>query len=402
MQRHALLMYTSCGWFFDELSGIETVQVLQYAGRAIQLAEEVSGLELEEEFLARLERAKSNIPAHRNGRIVYEKFVRPARLDLAKVAAHYAVSSLFEDYPTDARLFCYATETLQQDREEVGKARLTFGRTRVTSEVTGESAEFAFAAVHFGDHNLSGGVRPYRGESDFQALRRELTGALEQADFPAVILTLDRQFAAATYSLRSLFRDEQRKILRNLLETTASSIELHYRHIYEQHGLMMRFVLGLDAPLPRSFTAAAEYLLNKELRCLFEEPAALDLDRARRLLDEAETFRVQLDGPGLAYALRRTVARQVARIAEAPDELGPLTAGVRLVEWARALPFELDLWDAQNGFHDTARTVLPGWLARARAGDPAAREWVAGFRALGEQLRVKLPGSPQPSSLSTA
>ena len=35
LQRHAMLMYTSCGWFFDEISGIETVQVIQYAGRAI-------------------------------------------------------------------------------------------------------------------------------------------------------------------------------------------------------------------------------------------------------------------------------------------------------------------------------------------------------------------------------
>jgi alpha-amylase/alpha-mannosidase (GH57 family) len=399
MQRQALLMYTSCGWFFDELSGIETVQILQYAGRAIQLAQEVSGLDLEEEFLSRLQRAKSNVPAHRNGRGVYEKFVRPARVDLAKVAAHYAVSSLFEDYPADARLFCYTTRTAEEERLAVGKARLAVGRTRVTSEVTQESAEFMFAAVHFGDHNLSGGVRSYTGADDFQALRGELGRELEQIDLPALILTLDRQFSAATYSLRSLFRDEQRKILRNLLETTAGSIELHYRHIYEQHGLMMRFVLGLDAPLPRSFMAAAEYLLNTDLRRLFEEPA-LDLDRARRLLEEAETFRVTLDGPGLAYALRRSVARQVARIAEAPDRLEPLTAGVRLAEWARSLPFEVDLWDAQNLFHEMARTLLPGWAARAGAGDPTAREWVAGFRELGERLRVKLPLSPQPSSAS--
>src|SRR5262249_13333567 len=99
MQRHALLMYTSCGWFFDELSGIETVQVLQYAGRVIQLAGEVLDLDLEEEFLKRLEKAPSNLPVYGNGRNVYEKCVRPARVDLSKVAAHYAIRSAFENDP---------------------------------------------------------------------------------------------------------------------------------------------------------------------------------------------------------------------------------------------------------------------------------------------------------------
>jgi alpha-amylase/alpha-mannosidase (GH57 family) len=60
MQRHALLMYTSCGWFFDELSGIETVQIIKYAARALQLAAEF-GAPLEEEFVRRLSRAKSNL-----------------------------------------------------------------------------------------------------------------------------------------------------------------------------------------------------------------------------------------------------------------------------------------------------------------------------------------------------
>ncbi len=51
MQRNAMLMYTSCGWFFSDISGIETVQVLHYAGRVIQLAERISGTSIEPHFL---------------------------------------------------------------------------------------------------------------------------------------------------------------------------------------------------------------------------------------------------------------------------------------------------------------------------------------------------------------
>src|SRR5262249_59480759 len=77
MQRHALLMFTSDGWFFDELSGIETVQVIKYAARAIQLAERF-GPRLEDEFIGRLAAAKSNLPRWRDGAAVYRPALRPS------------------------------------------------------------------------------------------------------------------------------------------------------------------------------------------------------------------------------------------------------------------------------------------------------------------------------------
>src|SRR6185312_1064945 len=78
MQRHAMLMFTSCGWFFDEISGIETVQVIQYAARALQLARELGAENIEPHFLEILEKAKSNIPENQNGRVIFDKFVKPA------------------------------------------------------------------------------------------------------------------------------------------------------------------------------------------------------------------------------------------------------------------------------------------------------------------------------------
>ena len=100
MQRHAMLMYTSCGWFFDEISGIETVQVIQYAGRAVQLAQELFGddngeEQLEAAFLRRLKEARSNLAERRDGAHIYETHVRPALVDLRKVGAHYGISSVF-------------------------------------------------------------------------------------------------------------------------------------------------------------------------------------------------------------------------------------------------------------------------------------------------------------------
>jgi alpha-amylase/alpha-mannosidase (GH57 family) len=87
-QRHALLMFTSCGWFFDELSGIETVQILQYACRAIQLASQITDTSLEEEFIRLLEEAPSNVPVLKNGAEVYNKYVLPSKTNLQRVGMH--------------------------------------------------------------------------------------------------------------------------------------------------------------------------------------------------------------------------------------------------------------------------------------------------------------------------
>ena len=96
-----MLMYTSCGWFLDDLSGLETVQVIHYAGRALQLAEQCSGDKLESEFLEHLALAKSNLPDAGDGAKIYEKWVKPAVIDIERVSGMPLRDQflLFEELP---------------------------------------------------------------------------------------------------------------------------------------------------------------------------------------------------------------------------------------------------------------------------------------------------------------
>lgn len=77
MQRNAMLMYTSCGWFFDDISRIETVQILRYAARAVELAENISGLQIEAPFLEALEKASGNTTEMPDARVVYDSVSSP-------------------------------------------------------------------------------------------------------------------------------------------------------------------------------------------------------------------------------------------------------------------------------------------------------------------------------------
>ncbi|HEY0787799.1 MAG TPA: DUF3536 domain-containing protein, partial [Thermoanaerobaculia bacterium] len=187
LQRHAMLMFTSCGGFFNEASGIETVQVLQYAARAIQLAKEAANVELEEPFLVRLEAVHSNIASIGDGRAIFESEVMPAMLDLPRVAAHYAVSSLFQEYAPSSRIYCYAVDREDQMLLESGRPQVVVGLLRVESMVTREAKRFSYGILHLGELNLSGGVREFGGEAAYAQLCNDLAEPFHQGDFPAVI-----------------------------------------------------------------------------------------------------------------------------------------------------------------------------------------------------------------------
>ncbi|MGH7475266.1 MAG: DUF3536 domain-containing protein [Longimicrobiales bacterium] len=390
LQRHAMLMYTSCGWFFTELSGIETVQVIQYAGRVVQLARELLGRDLETEFLDRLAQARSNIPAQGTGREIYERAVRPAMVDLPKVGAHYAVLSLFETPQQHARVYCYELELLQHEVQAAGRARLVVGRAKVTSRITRDATEVSFGAVHLGDHNVYGGVREYLGEAEFEILRDEILRAFRRADFPAVIRSIDRRFQSATYSLNTLFRDEQRRILDIILSASVEAAAESYRRVYEDAVPLMRFIAELRLPQPRAFRMAADFVLNRDLRELLEGDF-VDIERVHAELEEARISEVTLDAAGLGFALGESLTR-LSRELEAEPENLPLLAKVEaLVRLASTLPFEVDLLETQNAFYRLRERVLPAVRGRADAVAPAALDWVEHFRNVAERIGLAVP-----------
>jgi hypothetical protein len=397
MQRHAMLMYTSCGWFFDELSGLETTQVIQYAARTLQLYQEIFGESLEPAFLERLELAKSNIPENKDGRVIYEKYVRPAMVDWQKVAAHYALSSLFDPYPEEARVYCYEVRLEDFRISETGRAKLVVGRAGITSEITRESDVLSFGALYMGDHLMNAGVHAYQGEEDYNTLKNELVDPFKRADFPEVLRILDRHFGESTYSLRSIFHDDQRKILNTIMKSTLAEAEAVYRQLYETHAPMMRFVSDLRVPQPRAFLMAAEFAINSSLRAVFEDPENLDFTRINTLLEEARVENVPLDGTTLGFAMKKTMRRLSEQLLDNPHDIELMKKLEAAAGVAQNLPFGVNVWRTQNNYYEMLQKVFPEQVEKAAQGDSAAREWVEHFVSLGRNLAIKVdqPALPE-------
>ena len=386
MQRHALLMYTSCGWFFDELSGIETVQVIHYAGRAIQLAKQLGSESIEPEFLERLAAAKSNSPEYGDGRQIYEKWVLPVQADMERVAAHYAISSLFETYEPKTTIYCYRVERENFSIEVEGKFRLATGRARFSSKITRESADLSFAVLHLGEHNIMAGVRQADPQKD-EALRVKLVAAFSAADAAELIRIFDEEFGKKIFTLRSLFRDEQRKISSIILNDSVESAAAAYRTVYENQAPLIRFLNSLSIPVPPALNSAAKFALNRQLRMALERPDA-DPESIQGYLREAANSHVDLDTATLEFVMRKRLENEARQFASDPGKIENVQKFKRALDIAQSLPFPVVLWEAQNISYRPLRKILEQ-LRSEMNGDGTQRQYLEELNALREKLRIQ-------------
>jgi alpha-amylase/alpha-mannosidase (GH57 family) len=388
LQRHAMLMYTSCGWFFDDLSGIETVQVIEYAGRVVQLAEQLFGEPIESQFLAKLSAATSNLPEYGDGATIYRRYVKPSIVDLEKVGAHYSISSLFTPYSERAEIFSYTVKRLDYHTRDAGKLRMALGQASFTSKVTQECELLSFWVVHFGDHNVAGGVQAMTEPETYRHMLEAISDSFSRVDIPEVVRLLDKRFEK-TYSLRSLFRDEQRRILKVILSSTISEAEAAYLQFYEQHAPLMRFVTSLGTPTPREFSAAVEYAINSLLRRALSAEE-LDAERVQNLLDEAQASNVVLDKTTLEFSLRKRLEVLAVRFAADPSNLEKLADLRSALKVVKQLPFAVNLWMPQNQVYAIQGGLYQRSRRKAQRGDSKAQTWLNGYLELCDLLSIRI------------
>jgi alpha-amylase/alpha-mannosidase (GH57 family) len=382
MQRHAMLMFTSCGWFFDEISGIETVQVIQYAARALQLATELGSENFEPRFVEVLEKAKSNIPENQNGRVIYEKFVKPAIMTRETVGAHYAISSLFESYPEDAKIFSFTIK--QEDRQlwTAGNAKLAVGRIKVIFDVTRNADIVTYGVLYMGGHNLNCGVRLYQSQDDYNKLVVEAGAAFQGADFPETIRVLDRHFGETHYSLKNLFRDEQYKVLNQILSATRDDIYNAYKSITDRYSTLAHFLNDIHMPPLVSLVPAAEFVLNADLQKQFENGHP-DAEKVKQLVSQAQATNAIIEKDALSFGVKKHFDRLSEELSKTPEDLELLQRFSNSASLLPTLPVGVNLWKAQNVYDQLRAKVLPQMEER---GDDKAGVWIDKFLTLGERL----------------
>jgi hypothetical protein len=390
LERHAQLMYTSCGWFFDDISGIETIQIIAYAGRVLQLAAKLfgpAGAALEERFLEILARAKSNLPEMGDGAKLYRRFVTGLRIGLEQVGAHYAISSIFRGYPEDGHLFCFDLHRDSYQSYTSGRGKVAIGRAHLRSRITEENEEICFAVLHLGDQNLSAAVRRYSTDGPengaaFAAFSSKIRTAIQRANLPEVIRLIDSFFGTIAYSLTSLFADEQQRILRTILNQTLAEMEDSLREIYEDHASLLHFLTESGMAAPPALAIAANFAINANLRRAIEADT-FDAVGIAALFLRAATDHVAVEPSALSFAAAERIKLAMVQIETAVNAGQPpdtaLRTALAIALALRTMPFDVNLWQAQNIWNE---------LFRRADRSICSAECKLAFKKLGEALYI--------------
>ncbi len=354
MQRNALLMFTSCGWFFDEISGIETVQCLRYAARALQLAGRFSDTrEAERELLASLERAPSNVPQAVNGQVIWERLVRPARVELERVLAHHAVTSLFHAPPARARLYCYEVESLDQERRAVPGLRVALGRLHARSVLTLDEAETSFVALHRGGLEFHTLLCRDLSAADYGAFKGRLLRACG-AGVPAAVTTLiDAEFRGVGFRLEDLFAEELRRVIALVLQDRLGEYHATFARLADQDADVLHRLGRTGSPVPSPMRVAASVVLDQRLSA---EVARLDdaaLDAIRETVSRAADWGYRPDREKLQHEVALALKKLLYAFRADANPVGLTAPANRLLDAAAVLGLRLDQWDTQNQLLDT-------------------------------------------------
>ncbi|MGB7893093.1 MAG: DUF3536 domain-containing protein [Microcoleus sp.] len=399
MQRHALLMFTSCGWFFEEISRPEGVQILRYAARALELAGEVTGIQLEKDFVDRLALVPSNVEYFQTGAEVYRKLVVTAQISLKQVAAHYAISSLFAKFSREERLYCYQAEQQDFQIQRMGSMTLAVGQLQLTSEITRETEIFVFAALHLGGWDFHCCIQPFGSRRSYTMLKERLFGVMQEASAAHAILEMVRLFGDQSFSLRDLFAEERHRIVQLLSQENLTRLDQLYNQVYrENYGVMMAFHRD-ELQVPVELQVAAEVALGH--RCLTAAKALeVETEDVEPLLAEIEAIatesghlRCRLNVPEVKEILEKMVWRSLDALLQAgsgAEDRSPvkLEADIRtikrLISVGDRLSLGLCLDRSQELYFDSLYSqIVPLCLGWLQLQDASEGESVVAAVALG-------------------
>ncbi|MEA5537222.1 DUF3536 domain-containing protein [Crocosphaera sp. XPORK-15E] len=363
VQRHSLLMYTSCGWFFEEISRPEGTQILRYAARALELAGEVAGLNLEKEFISRLAAAPSNVETYKDGADVYYHLVVSSQVNFQQVAAHYAISSLFTKYLPQQQVYCYDAQQFDYEKQQLGTLTLAVGQVKLTSKITWESHHFTFAVLHLGGWDFHCCIQPFNGRLSYSEIKEQLFDLFKQASAAQIILAMGKLFGEQSFSLQHLFAEERHRIMNLLTVKTKQHLDQLYTQVYRDNYSILAAFHRDEIPVPKELQVAAEIALSH--RCLttvraleksLEEQTVKDthLEELTILATEASHLSCVLDVPEAKQTLERLILKILGQVlndessVDLEQEIKPLE---RMIELGKQLNLDLSLDKVQELYY---------------------------------------------------
>ncbi len=370
MQRQALLMQSSDGWFFDDVAGPETVQILSHAARAIELADDAAA-HLEDGLLDYLRRAQGNTARYPDGAVVYEELVRPRTVPPRTAAAIHAMATFFDVAPVTLT-GDLTVSTLDRGTAAAGGHTLSVGQARVRHAITENEQTMVFAAAHFGGHEVHCAVADGWPPERYAQVRASLLDRLGRDVLSEVLRAMDQTFGPEAFTLNDLPVEDRRAVLDRIARPVLAALEDVYRRLYNENRPLMEYLRTASAPVPPALVTAAVVAVTGELeRVLRTDPKTPLPQAAVPLLRELQGWGRELHAARFEPLLRTRLEHILAG-PQRPAERA--RRALAILEFARGGGITINLWEAQNLFARGLQAAAPD--------DPTVRD-------LGRQLRFR-------------
>ncbi len=394
IQRQAMLMYTSCGWFFSEISGIETTQIMKYAARAMQLASSFSSKDIEAGFLTILSRAQSNIHGFGSGKDVYEKFVKPSVVSIKQIAALWAISSTHTNFDDNSSLYCYNIKKHFYKYVSKGTTGLSIGRIEIESAVTFEKYDFFFASLQFPEGDFHCAIKRYDESENITELSKKLINTYLNQPITEIIRLLDYIFGNDYFTLKDVLIEERSNILLTSLKDKLSKFSNNYRDVYNDGKSFIMQLINLGINVPLEYKLAAQYTLTGDFNDLFTNTSNIIeesiIRRAVEINDEAAAFKVEIDktfaNETFSNEIQKTIYNFVHNF-----EIQRLEKILKLFECAGKLQLKVDIAEAQNMYFNKIYmkfTKLLDSVLQQNDNIEEVREFLFSLLVLGEYLNI--------------
>ena len=355
MQRQAMLMYTSCGWFFNEISGIETVQIMKYAARAMQLAANFSNEDIETPFLSILNEAKSNLKEHGTGKTIYEKWVKPSVVSLKEVAALWAISSLYQEFEDEEDVYCYKVQRNNYQMVEKGNSNLVIGNIEVTSKITLQKSNLVFALMQYADGDFHCAIKEFSSNEDYNELKNTLIKTFVLYPQTEIIRALDEKFGKEYFTLKDIFIEERKKILQILLKDQLKKFATRYEEMYDQGKSSIYHMQSLGLEIPKEFKISAGYTLSHRYNELLQDSSGFVeenvIQQIMAINYEAKKMGIEIDKAPSNKNFAKKVITNLNRLtksfeARQADSVSELFAVIEKLE------LNIDMSEAQNIYYN--------------------------------------------------
>ena len=351
IQRQAMLMYTSCGWFFSEISGIETVQIMKYAARAMQLATKFSNKDLETHFLEILSEAKSNIPEHGTGKDIFERFVKPSIVTTKQIASLWALSSLYQDFEDEESVYCYTIKKEAYKKVQKGSSTFVVGHIEIQSKITLQKSNVMFALMQYSGGDFHCAIKEYSDDFEFNKIKTNLIKTFLMNPLTEIIRAMDECFGKEYFTLKDIFIEERRKILQILLKGKLEKFSQTYQVMYDEGKGSIYHLQGLGLKIPDEFKISAAYALSHKFNYIVVHSGGfLDEDSIQQATDlnyEAKKIDIQLDKTPSNKIFSKKILQNINRLVHS-FEIQQADVLLEIFDSINKLELQIDISEAQN------------------------------------------------------